>query len=869
MPSPDTLCLIKEEKLMAKTKSIESRPLIIVSLTHTKWGVARRKDNNELVVVKTRGYNEDQTITDKPIVKIKPATATTGAFRVLTNAWGSQVLLPNGKIENVWICNRDNIDMDYPSLSAAFDAINKNCKKGPITYIVERIKETYYNPQTQEVSDDYNTALKWFKGKNPLFLSSCPYQRIGMWVSPCKEKDCVDVSIYYNDRVQRKDCKPWTKAKIAGFRLYNDGTISHFYKGKVHDRDRIFETNRVNYRTFDIRFIGQYRLSTLLLDLRSPKLVGSDHYCTKLCQETLQILKEAGFPKEYWCWGNTQRQFIDTYDLINFVTHIQHKKQTKRGESIEEFLNDKPFSSTCENVLKFNKGVIVRIPGFREIWENGNGRLFDHRPSTWETDITKVKMLKAEVYERYRIWISDDGKTRSCQEQIHNGECWSQTRWDNVYWPDSADLFANISDLTPQQQAMVNKGIADFKKMAGMTYHKLYKLLPVLTRFESFVKEHADLKLGTGIKNFLNAIYRAPKLTETLIKLGYGTWFYKNQNDRYCYHERDRFVLDHALSRFGFYYASDYHELASNNMYKNLGISKEQFSWLATYENAGRFMQYFKEVSFTIPNSNNETYTNFAAVPVKYLKSIAQATEMLRRSHVTAYGDGYWDAANKIRDLLNEYHFSPLDIDKAVSRKLNLPILVDYLRMREECQEGVNNFHRSDWAKLPVDQRDLDFSHNRICEFYNLMMAERERHWRAEEEKRMVERQKQYDERFKKLKSLSYKNEEDDKIIVVPQKLIELVVEGQVLHHCVGSFAKSVSEGKDTIVFLRKKDTPDVPYATISLLKDGEMWRIDQAHTAHNGPITTEDVSFLKKWAIKAKVNPSTIQTNYGLHCHH
>lgn len=855
---------------MAKTKSIESRPLIIVTLTTTKWNIERRQDTKEFVTVNTQYGSDDKEITHYKIVKVKPETMTTGRFRLLTDRWYASVILSDGSVKRTYECHRDGIKQYVDSMQEAFKVLEKALKQRTIStetnVILEREKETYYNPETKKVTSDYNEAAGWFKGQNPLFISSSQYQKIGMWIEP--GKDYVEISFYYNNRIQRSECKKWTKAKVGGFRLYNDGTISHFYKGKVHDQNRTFEEKRMKYRTLDIRFQEQYRLSTLALDLRSPELIGSDGMNTKLCKESLEILKKAGFPQEYWCWGNTRRPFIDTYDLINFATHIQHKNQTTRGASIDEFLADKPFGPECENVLKFNKGVIIRIPGYRELWVDGDGRHYDHKPGQWETNTDKIKMLRAEVYERYRVWVSDNGKTRSCQELIHDGECWSQTRWDNIRWPegDSYKRYDDQRAATLEEQAAQNKAMIQFKKMASATYPKIYKLLPVLARFASFVKEHPDLEQGCGIRNFLDSLYRAPKLTETLIKLGYGDWFYRKHDDRYDYSNGvQNFTIEHALSRFGINYVSEYKECAGNTMYKNLGVSKEQFAWLAEYENAGRFMQYFRSVDYLIPNSNGEHYANFAAVPVKYLKIVATAVDNIRgRLH----GRDYWDAASKIQNLLNQYGYTPLDIEKAINRGLDLQVLCDYLRLRS-CCGGAQNFNIRDWDKMPSDPTDLRFCHDRICAFYNLIQAERDRYWREQEEQRMIERQTKYEERYKKLRSLSYVEDDDIRTVVVPKKLIELVIEGQVLHHCVGSFASSVAEGRDTIVFLRDKEKPDVPYATISLLKVGDVWRIDQAHTAHNGPITIEDVEFLKRWAVKNNVDPSTVHINYGMHCHH
>lgn len=856
---------------MAKTKSIESRPLIIVTLTTTKWNIERRKDNKKLVAVDSQAISEDTNVTRHKIVKIKPETATTGKFRVFTGRWYESVILPDGSVKRAYECYQKGIEQTYNSLQKAFEALEKALQQRTVTIetntLIERSKETYYNPQTKQITSNHTEAANWFKGQNPLFVSSSPYQKIGVWLNP--GKDYVEVNYYYNDRIQRQECKPWTKAKIAGFRLYNDGTVSHFYKGKVHDRERVFETKRVKYRTLDPRFLEQYRSSTLALDLRAPELIDSDGYNTKLCKESLEILRKAGFPREYWCWGDTRRPLVDTYDLVNFATHIQHTNQTSRGASIDEFLADKPFGPECDNVIKFNKGVIVRILGYHETWIDGNGKHYNYKPSTWETDVSKIKLLKAEVYERYRVWISDNGRTRSCQELIHDGECWNQTRWDNICWPDDTLYRYDNYQYADTFEEMEKQGeaINQFKSMAKTTYAKIFKLLPVLTRFESFVSEHPDLEEGIGVRNFLDSLYRAPKFTETLIKLGYGHLFYQKCHQRYSYPDCSnivRFDLENALARFGIDYF-EYKETAGNTMYKNLGISKEQFNWLAQYDQADNFMSWFKNVNYIIPNTNSEHYNSFAAVPVKYLQIVADAVESLQKRELN---HEYWNAADKIQNLLNSYGYNPLDVEKAVKRGLDLQVLVDYLRLRSECR-GAQNFNIRDWDKMPSDATDLRFSHDRICAFYNLVQSERQRYWREQEEQRMIERQVKYEERYKKLKSLSYVEDENARTIVVPKKLIELVVEGQVLHHCVGSFAASVAEGRDTIVFLRDKKKPDEPYATISLLKVGDTWRIDQAHTAHNGPITEEDVEFLKRWAAKNNVDQSTVRINYGLHCHH
>ncbi|WP_251843116.1 PcfJ domain-containing protein, partial [Enterococcus faecalis] len=70
-------------------------------------------------------------------------------------------------------------------------------------------------------------------------------------------------------------------------------------------------------------------------------------------------------------------------------------------------------------------------------------------------------------------------------------------------------------------------------------------------------------------------------------------------------------------------------------------------------------------------------------------------------------------------------------------------------------------------------------------------------------------------ERKKQLKALE--TEIDDLLFLAPHSLQEIVEEGQVLHHCVGSqhYLEQHTKGKTTIVFIRRKEEPDKPYFTL------------------------------------------------------
>lgn len=830
-------------------KTITERPLILANITKQTWHM--RYD------AETKQFNFFDTAGDKQ-VKIKEETKNTGVFELAPNDRSWEVILPNGTISRLYECKRANINWEFSSFQSVLNVLKKlKRKEGWLT----RKKITYYNPQTKETTSDKAVALAWFPDKDPLIINACPYQRVGMWVSP--GPDYVDVSIYYINGLSRKDICEWTKADDSGFRLYNDGTVSHFWTGKVYDENRTFEENRRTYHQLDIRSKKFYRSMGNMADLRSPELVGADSDVRYLCKGTLDILKKAGFPEHLWCWGNFKRKFEDSYDLVNFARFPQRHKQTKNGASIEEFLKDKPFTPECQLIESFNKGVLIRIPGFFEEWKDGRGQFYHYKPYVISNDV--VKLVNASCYERYRIWLSNDGKKRSCQELVHDKTEWKRVNWDNIPFIDESSLDPrDVADLTAKEQRMYKEAWEVYKKMASKKLDKIFTLLPALQHIKEFIAQYPQSSQMKNLKSILTAMYEHPKTTETIIKMGHGDWFFDNQAMRRYYSGGDDyFSLDKVLYKFGLS-SHSYKEDKRKSIYQNLGVSKEQFEWLGSYKHAYDFMSQFRDISIPIPGKHLEYYDSFATVPLKYLLILAQCCEVWGEQRFRR--DNYY--AYEVASLIRNDNFTPLDVQKIIDKNLDLSELQDYLRMRRELR-NIEDFHIDDWNKVPEDNTDLHFCHNRIVEFYNFYQANRERYYREQQEKRLLQYQENYAKRYKTLKSLAYQNETDTRCIVVPEKLIELTVEGQVLHHCVGSFAESVSEGRDTIVFLRRKEAPKVSYATISLLKHGDQWYIDQAHTKNNGPITEEDVKFLKDWAKDHNVDTSSIKTTYSWKCHH
>lgn len=68
-----------------------------------------------------------------------------------------------------------------------------------------------------------------------------------------------------------------------------------------------------------------------------------------------------------------------------------------------------------------------------------------------------------------------------------------------------------------------------------------------------------------------------------------------------------------------------------------------------------------------------------------------------------------------------------------------------------------------------------------------------------------------------KERARKYEFELDGLLIKMPMSAAAIRLEGQKLHHCVGGYAKRHLEGVLTILFLRKADTPHIPYVTIEM----------------------------------------------------
>ena len=83
--------------------------------------------------------------------------------------------------------------------------------------------------------------------------------------------------------------------------------------------------------------------------------------------------------------------------------------------------------------------------------------------------------------------------------------------------------------------------------------------------------------------------------------------------------------------------------------------------------------------------------------------------------------------------------------------------------------------------------------------------------------------------------------------VVVPHEVTELYEEGRMLHHCVGSYGRMVSDGECVVAFIRRKEEEAAPLCTVEICGKA----IVQARGMCNKPADQipKVKSFIKQWA--------------------
>ncbi|RRQ89856.1 hypothetical protein CUR49_14180 [Enterococcus faecalis] len=158
----------------------------------------------------------------------------------------------------------------------------------------------------------------------------------------------------------------------------------------------------------------------------------------------------------------------------------------------------------------------------------------------------------------------------------------------------------------------------------------------------------------------------------------------------------------------------------------------------------------------------------------------------------------------RIEGIENYLHYSQI---KQLPKEVNLTKFQHwFMRKGERFSYYMDYLHMLEELNTPFTDdvlfpKNLQLAHDNATNTLNLLERELE--------------EQQYQERKKQLKALE--TEIDDLLFLAPHSLQEIVEEGQVLHHCVGSqhYLEQHTNGTTTIIFIRRKEEPSMPYFTL------------------------------------------------------
>lgn len=93
-----------------------------------------------------------------------------------------------------------------------------------------------------------------------------------------------------------------------------------------------------------------------------------------------------------------------------------------------------------------------------------------------------------------------------------------------------------------------------------------------------------------------------------------------------------------------------------------------------------------------------------------------------------------------------------------------------------------------------------------------------------------------------------YEFVEDEYMAVVPERLADIKLEGELQHHCVAGYIDRHAEGKTIIIFIRRTMLPAIPLYTVEISPDGKLRQIQGYHNYTENKPTPEADEFVQRW---------------------
>ena len=756
---------------------------------------------------------------------------------------------------------------------------------------------SFYNSAKTKCAKSIKEAAKYFKCR-PSSLTVINgggwSDRTGVYFEEDPNVPNAVKVVYFSLKNARIDCNDHLTSEYAGYLyIHSDGRISHESKYQSDQPRRIREDF---FPITNCNIEGSYY--TIILNKKEESLQTSED---ALGSEVIEMLERQGFNfnlTNRYGWTNEVNKYSNFRDLVRWIINYpcaQFPDQTKEYKTLSDEGIFEPLDvNTWVKVERTEQGVLLRLREYRYSEEKYR-ILFTNKGACsrqvyngydWERDNTKGS---SNIYEILHDAASANAIEGELQDLFSENEKFKYLNsWINAH---TEELFHT------GKQKEINDGIIEVLRLYN-NYPILIESLIKLGYFDALIftmyrEGHYDYSLHKYVEGdpkyrfilidrfrqtFCLESYMTARSTLVLDKtskdffgcLGITKFQWKTLvrclNNCPEGKDRDKWIQEcfHSLVCLTLFFAAE--DGSFSHYYNNLGGTgfkslKEisDIDFLEYFNMAEELKKCYKEDPEKFKNALGLDKYDFGVV--ENYKDIEFPLKLLKRREYKFGNDG------RCFNVKNLKQYMPMKIfRKLYSVGGELGKYTDYLRMRQQCmrfsEEGL--FHAEDWPEMPKVEY-IDSFHDRLVILYNeCSQLAQKREASAKQEK--------WEKRVKdeKLDKFEYEEGDNDRCVILPKHIIELLTEGQKLHHCVGSYVDAVANGKETIIFLRKKFEKETPYATIDVAFDpsSKKWKMRQAHTEYNGDITPEDVSFLKRWAKKANVDPDTISEHSGALCH-
>lgn len=110
----------------------------------------------------------------------------------------------------------------------------------------------------------------------------------------------------------------------------------------------------------------------------------------------------------------------------------------------------------------------------------------------------------------------------------------------------------------------------------------------------------------------------------------------------------------------------------------------------------------------------------------------------------------------------------------------------------------------------------------------------------------------------------AFRHSDDMYVIKIPECYLDFKQEGNAQHNCVATYYDRAVEGRCIILFIRKRQEPDVPFCTVEIRNDSGKFMVIQNRKAYNRDAPEDAKTFLEKAVKEAQKTADRMAAEEG-----